>query len=148
MESNTKGKGNGYRDKTLISMRPSEEWSAEPQTQERVLKVAKMITAGKSRETIQAFIKKNFKVEERQARAYYGAAMRYLLPDDEEEYRNTLIQANLSRLETIVEKCMSGKDYRDAIAAIKEMNNVIAPRNNVTIAKNKEGDEVISISFD
>lgn len=148
MESNTKGKGNGYREKTLISMRPSEGYSSEPQTQERVLKIAKMITAGKSRETIQDYIKKNFKVAERQARAYYGAAMRYLLPDDEEEYRNTLIQANLSRLETIVEKCMSGKDYKDAIAAIKEMNNVIAPRNNVTIAKNKEGDEVISISFD
>lgn len=148
MESKNKGKGTGYREKTLISMRPSEEWSAEPATQARVMMVARMITAGKSRETIQDYIKKNFNVEERQARAYYTAAMRYLMPEDEEEYRNALIQANLSRLETIVEKCMSGKYYKEAISAIKEMNNVIAPRNNVTIAKNKEGDEVISISFD
>lgn len=144
----TKGKGTGHREKTAISMRPADGWSAEPQTEARVIELAQMITNGASRESVQEYAKQTYKVGERQVRAYYSAALKYLLPEDKEEFRDGLIQANLSRLETIIERCMDGNDYKNAIAAIKEINGVLNPnKNSVTIGK--QGDtEIIQISFD
>lgn len=144
----TRGKGTGYRAPTKISMRESDGWSAEPQTIARVEQVAKMIAEGQSRPSIQSFIRENYGVGDRQARCYYSAAVKYMMPDDEEEYRNELIQTNLARLETIVERTLADEDYKNAISAIKEINNVIQPsKNQITIAKNDDA-EIIQISFD
>ena len=147
-KNNRKGKGTGYREPTEISLRKAEGWSAEPQTIMRVQELAELITKGASRETVQKYARDTYNIQERQARAYYTAAIDFLKPDDEEQYRNGLIQANLVRLEKIVEKCMQGDDYKYAIAAIKEINNVLTPKSNqVTIAKDGEN-ELIQISFD
>lgn len=122
--------GKGKRDETVVCMRPSEGWSAEPETVHRVQTIAEMIVSGKSRSSIQSFIRNEYGVKERQARAYYSAAMKYIQPDDEDEYRKGLIQANLERLEMIVERCMDGENYSSAISAIKEINSIISPKNN------------------
>lgn len=145
----TKGKGTGYRAKTKISMRPSEEWSAEPQTELRVQELARMITEGGSRSEIQKYAEEKYEVQPRQARAYYAAACRYLVPDDEEKFRKEMVHKNISRLENIAEKCLKDRNYQCAVAAIKELNNVLNPnKNSVTIAKNNLGEEMIQISFD
>lgn len=128
-------------------LRPSEDWGVEPQTEQRVIELAKLITEGYSRKDIQAYCKENYGVGERQQRSYYGAAVRYLLPENAEDYRNGLLQANIDRLEHIISQTMSGQNYRDALTAIKEMNNLLQPKNNVTIAKKGET-EIIQISFD
>lgn len=147
-KSKTKGKGAGYREPTTISLREAEGWSAEPQTISRVQELSEMIVKGESRESVQKYAMDTYHIQARQARAYYTAAVKFLQPEDEEEYRNGLIQANLNRLETIVERTMKDKDYRNAISAIKEINSLIQPKNNsVTIGK--QGDmEVIQINFD
>lgn len=120
------------KDEKDIMLRPSMEWEANTQTVERVTALAKMISEGMSRQRVQEWIMTNYEVGDRQARAYYSAALRYLTPTDEDEYKRGLIQANINRLENIVERTMAegSTDYKNAIAAIKEINRLVAPNDN------------------
>lgn len=123
---------NMEKDEKDIMLKPSDEWKASPQTIERVTNLAKMLSKGMSRKSAQEWIMTNYDVSGRQARAYYTAALRYLIPDNEEEYKRGLIQANIDRLETIIERTMAegSADYKSAIAAIKEINRLVAPNEN------------------
>ena len=120
---------NMEKDEKDILLRPSEQWTTKPQTIERIISVAKMLSEGMSRKSALEWIMTNYEVGDRQARAYYTAALRYLIPDNEEEYKRGLIQANINRLETIIERTMAegSADYKSAIAAIKEINRLVAP---------------------
>ena len=115
-----------------ILLRPTEQWTTTPQTTEKIISLAKMISEGMGRKSAQEWIMANYGVGDRQARAYYSAALRYLIPDNEEEYKKGLIQANINRLETIIERTMAegSADYKSAIAAIKEINRLVAPNEN------------------
>ena len=120
------------KDEKDIMLKPSDEWKANPQTIERVTTLARKLSKGMSRKSAQEWIMANYDVSGRQARAYYTAALRYLIPDNEEEYKRGLIQANIDRLETIIEHTMAegSADYKSAIAAIKEINRLVAPNEN------------------
>lgn len=123
---------NMEKDEKDILLRPTEQWTTTPQTTEKIISLAKMISEGMSRKNVQEWIMANYGVRDRQARAYYSAALRYLIPDNEEEYKRGLIQANINRLETIIERTMAegSTDYKSAIAAIKEINRLVAPNEN------------------
>ena len=123
---------NMEKDEKDILLRPTEQWTTTPQTTERIISLAKMISEGMSRKNAQEWIMAHYDVSGRQARAYYSAALRYLIPDNEEEYKRGLVQANINRLETIIERTMAegSADYKSAIAAIKEINRLIAPNDN------------------
>ena len=123
---------NMEKDEKDIMLKPSDEWKANSQTIERVTNLAKMLSEGMSRKSAMEWIMTNYGVGDRQARAYYTAALRYLIPDNEEEYKRGLIQANINRLETIIERTMAegSADYKSAIAAIKEINRLVAPNEN------------------
>ena len=120
------------KDEKDILLRPTEQWTTTPQTIERITALAKMISEGMSRKNVQEWIMAHYDVSARQARAYYSAALRYLIPDNEEEYKRGLIQSNIDRLETIIERTMAegSADYKSAIAAIKEINRLVAPNEN------------------
>ena len=120
------------KDEKDILLRPTEQWTTTPQTTERIISLAKMISEGMGRKSAIEWIMTNYEVGDRQARAYYTAALRYLIPDNEEEYKRGLIQANINRLETIIERTMAegSADYKSAIAAIKEINRLVAPNEN------------------
>ena len=123
---------NMEKDEKDIMLKPSDEWKANSQTIERVTNLAKMLSEGMSRKSALEWIMTNYEVGDRQARAYYTAALRYLIPDNEEEYKRGLIQANINRLETIIERTMAegSSDYKSVIAAIKEINRLVAPNEN------------------
>lgn len=123
---------NMEKDEKDIMLKPSDEWKANSQTIERVTAIAKMLSEGMSRKNAQEWIMTHYDVSGRQARAYYSAALRYLIPDNEEEYKRGLIQSNIDRLETIIERTMAegSADYKSAIAAIKEINRLVAPNEN------------------
>ena len=123
---------NMEKDEKDILLRPTEQWTTTPQTIERIISLAKMISEGMSRKNAQEWIMTHYDVSGRQARAYYSAALRYLIPDNEEEYKRGLIQSNIDRLETIIERTMAegSADYKSAIAAIKEINRLVAPNDN------------------
>lgn len=155
-KATTKGIGVGKRTKTTVTMRPSQEWSAEPQTIMRVDEVAQMISEGKSRQTCQQWIKDTYGVQDRQARAYYSAALRLLIPDESkfDEYRKALVQANIDRLEKIIEVCIESNDAnmlsqaRQCIAELNKMFGLTDKNNTVMINKDADGDEQIVITFE
>ena len=120
------------KDEKDILLRPTEQWTTTPQTIERIISLAKMISEGMSRKNVQEWIMTHYDVSGRQARAYYSAALRYLIPDNEEEYKRGLIQSNIDRLETIIERTMAegSADYKSAIAAIKQINRLVDPNDN------------------
>ena len=123
-----------------IMLRPSQEWKAEPATIQRVQEIARRMSEGESRMRLENWMMENWEIGDRQARAYYSAAARYLIPDDEEDYKKGLIQANLNRLEDIVERTMTADDYKNAIQAIKEINRVLGAgeKNVVEVATDGE----------
>lgn len=123
-----------------IMLRPSLEWKAEPATIQRVQEIARRMSEGESRMRLENWMMENWEIGDRQARAYYSAAARYLIPDDEDDYKKGLIQANLNRLEDIVERTMTADDYKNAIQAIKEINRVLGAgeKNVVEVATDGE----------
>ena len=116
-----------------------------PETERRVFEVADMIVAGKTRQTCVAHLREKYGIGEKIADAYYCASVQYLMPKDVDKHRNQLIEKNLIRLEKIIEKTMDRENYRDAIAAIKEINRCINPNNNTVEVATK--DTAFRISF-
>ena len=84
----------------------------------------------------------------------YYHALKAMLPDPDlfTDYKQTLMQQNIDRLERIVESSISGgtADKALAIKAIDTLNKMISAygENGVIINKNKEGDEQIVIRFE
>lgn len=63
----------------------------------------------------------------------------------------TVAARNVKYLYEIIDECIDNKIYDTAINAIKELNKmsgVTQNQNQVTIAKNQQGEELINITFD
>lgn len=91
---------------------------------QKVLELSKMLAKGKSKQYIIDYAMDKYGVGEPQAKRYYSAAVRNLLPDDVDEYRKGLIQTNLDRLETIAERAMEEGDWKNARETIAEINKI------------------------
>lgn len=137
-----------------VSIAPLKDYEATPDTTRKICLVAEKISAGESRQSIQKWIMDTFGVGDRQARAYYGAGMNLLIPDEKEfdDYKRGLLMANMDRLEKIIEKSIESNDaqmLRVAKDCISEINKMIgvSSSNNVTIAKNGD-EEIIQITFE
>lgn len=153
---------NKYRSYTKDGKRtvlPVEEGGAARTTaitERRVIDVANMISEGKSRKNVLKYIQENFELGERQAKRYYQAALNWLIPENLEEYRDGLIQANIERLETIIQEGIEkssdarrGADYlRAAKDAIAELNRILGVGNTkIQVGQNKDGDQTVQIEF-
>jgi len=93
-------------------------------TVSRVLELAKMLTKGKSRQSVIEYAMSHYNIDEVQAKRYYSAASKYLIPEDMDEFRRGLIQTNMDRLETIIERCMETGQYKVARDAIDSLNKM------------------------
>ena len=145
--------------KTTKKMEPIRDAirSITPQNEVRIIEVAKMISEGKTRSFCFDYIKEHFEVSSsKQANAYYQAALNWLIPDDLDKYKQGLVQANVERLEKIIQEGIDkrnderrGADYlRTAKEAIAELNKMLGVgQNKVVVAENAEGDKAISIQF-
>lgn len=91
---------------------------------QKVLELSKMLAKGKSKQYVIDYAMDKYGVGEPQAKRYYSAAVRNLLPDDVDEYRKGLIQTNLDRLETIAERAMEEGDWKNARETIAEINKI------------------------
>lgn len=115
--------------------------------------ITQMLGDGKSRMSIIKYLKEQG-INEGQANYLYYAALKELSPETNllDDYKRGIIQQNLDRLEKIVEKSMDGNSQEKSVAvkAIAEINKMLGAYqdSSVTIARNKEGDEVIQITFD
>lgn len=135
------------KDITVMEPLQSKNQVAKADTIVKVKLVAKMITKGKTRETCLDYIMENFGVGEAQAVNYYQSALHFLTPTEEEKER--LIDKNFARLETLYEEAYERHNYKECRELIAEINKMAGiTGNKVQIARNKEGEELISISFD
>lgn len=133
-----------------------EAFKVTPATEFRVIETAKMICDGKSKQTCLEHIQEAQGCGLQQAKYYYQAALNWLIPSDLDEYKKGLLQANIERLEKIIEEGINnrndnrrGADYlrtaKDAISELNKMLGVGNPR--IQMAENAEGDKMISIEF-
>ena len=116
--------------------------------------VAEWITKGKSRQYCMKQLQEQGMSADNASKMYY-LALKQITPDPNlmEDYRKGMIQINLDRLENIVDNSIGGNFQSKAVAlkAIAESNKMLgigANGNSVTIAQNKEGEQIINISFD
>lgn len=84
---------------------------------------------------------------------YYGAC-KLIVPDPNlyDDYKRSIVQQNLDRLEQIVESSISGNTGEKMVAlkAIDTLNKLAGAygENSVTVAQNKEGEQIIKITFE
>ena len=135
----------------------SSSFKVTPATEVRVIEVANMICEGKSKKTCLEYIMSSQNVGIAMAKFYYQAALNWLVPTDLDEYKKGLIQANVERLETIIQEGLEksvdakrGADYlRTAKDAISELNKMlgIGLGSKVTVAQNQQGEQIVEINF-
>ena len=142
------------QEKEIVS--PGAAFQVTTASEFRVIEVARMICEGKSKQTCLEYVQSAQGCGVQQAKYYYQAALNWLIPTDMDEYKQGLIQANMERLEKIVEECVEKKDdakkgadyLRVAKEAIAEMNKALGVGNNrVLVQQNKEGEQTIAIEF-
>lgn len=110
--------------KSKINTRKQRNISAEPATVLKIQRAAKWLAEGKSRATIIERLMDEYQITAKTASVYYADAIRFLLPEEESEYKNELIKANITRLETIYERAMATGDYKNAREAVQELNKM------------------------
>ena len=113
------------------------------------------VSKGKSRQYIVDKLMTDYGMAYGGASDLYYRALKDMLPDADlfTDYKNTVIQQNLDRLEKIIETSISGNTAEKAIAikAIDTINKTLGVYNTekgVVINKNQEGDEQIIIKFE
>lgn len=116
--------------------------------------VQEWVTKGKSRKWIMEQLTGEGLTVANANTIYYGA-LKELTPDPNllDDYKKSLIQTNLDRLEEIINTSISGNtgDKKVALQAIDTLNKMCGiynDKNQVTIAKDNQNNEVIQITFD
>lgn len=85
-----------------------------------------------------------------QAEKYYRSALRYLRPENPEEYREALIARNFSVLEKLLQDAIDHNDTPTALNVVKVMNGLlgVGGKQLEVAEKDKDGGEKrIVISF-
>lgn len=117
------------------------------------VKVMEWISKGKTRQYCITQLQEDGMTRSAADHMYYGA-LKKLLPDPDlfTAYKQSLMQQNIDRLETIVDNTISGGtgDKAIAIKAIDVLNKMTGcyGENSVTVANNKDGEQIIRITFD
>lgn len=125
--------------KSKINTRKQRNLSAEPATVLKIQQAAKWLAEGKSRATIIERLMDEYQITAKTASVYYADAIRFLLPEEESEYKNELIKANITRLETIYERAMASGDYKNAREAVQELNKMAGvSKDGITVGINTD----------
>lgn len=125
-----------------ITIKPSRTEKPTPETMRRVAEGSKMLAEGASRETVIAHYETKYNLQNRQARDYYYAAIRTLLPIRYDEWREGMIATNIARLERIIEAEMKeGGNKKLAKEAIDSINKVLgAGRESITVGVSNDNE--------
>ena len=122
-----------------------------PETIMKIEGAAKLISEGKSRATVIQWMQDEYGIAYDTARGYYTDAVHYLLPDNDEEFRQNLVKINYERLDKIVQESMNAGNYRVAREAIAEQNKMCGLHQGISvgIATDKTNDtQQVIIKFD
>lgn len=123
-------------------------------TKDTLTTLADYISKGHSRDECIEMLVETTEMTRGSAYNLYHKALKQLLPDPKymDDLKQTIIQQNLDRLEKIVNSSINGntQEKKVALQAIDTLNKMFgayADKNQVTIAKDNSGDEVIQITF-
>ena len=120
-------------------------------TQLRIQDVATQIAEkGYGRLACMKYVAEKYGLSEIQGEKYYYGALKYLRPDNPEEYREALINRNFSVLEKLLQDAIDHNDTATALNVVKVMNGMLnVGGKQVEISdKEKDGTEKkIVISF-
>lgn len=107
----------------------------------KVEEMAKMIAKGESKEkTIEKVMKKYGLSYGRVSDLYYEA-VKFLLPKDENQFRQEVQALNVERLNKIVDECMESKNWKEATKAIAELNKMAGiTSNGVKVGMRTDGE--------
>ena len=134
-------------------IKPSEANRPTPETIRRVREGCEMLATGASRETVIKHYEEKYNLQNRQARDYYYAAIRTLIPREYDSWRDGMIAVNIARLEQIIESEMKdGGNKKLAKEAIDSINKVLGAGSNgvqIGIQNDKQTDtQQIIVKFD
>ena len=122
----------------------------EKLTSARIAVLAKGITKGWTRDHVFDYAMDQWGLSQTQASRYYYAAVRYLVPDDP-EYRQSLIEKNIARLESMIEDAMEAGERKEANDLIKTLQQILQPSGNKVAIGQFTPDgaqQTIEITFD
>lgn len=80
---------------------------------------------GWTKDTVTGYVQENWGLSPTQASRYYYSAVRYLVPSDP-EFRESLIDKNVARLEKMIEQAMQEGDKKLANDLIKTLNSMLS----------------------
>lgn len=130
-----------------------ERHSTKLDMQDNIHQVAELISQGKTKKEVLDYLRYELGIAPTMLSTYYHQALKGLIMDDDMmgDYKKSIQQQNYDRLEQIVAETISGNTMSKKIAidAIKELNHMAGAYegNTVTVAQNKEGDQIIQIKF-
>lgn len=107
----------------------------------RVSRAAKMISKGQPRSDVMDMLENDYNLSHEQARRYYVAATRYLLPKDPEKYREGLIQANIERLEKVIDEGLKSKNYKLVRDTIETLNKMLMGGQSIQVGVKNNPDD-------
>ena len=110
----------------------------------------KIVNSGWTRLEILKYIQDEWGLSDTQAQRYWVAAINYLRPKDPEKYREALINRNYDILESILKKALERNDLKEAINAVKALNQMLGVGGKSVEIKDKDAqgeDRKIVISF-
>lgn len=107
----------------------------------KVEEMAKMIAKGESKQkTIEKTMAKYGLSYGRVSDLYYEA-VKFLLPKDENRFREEVQALNVERLNKIVDECMESRDWKEATKAIAELNRMAGiTSNGIKVGMRTDGD--------
>lgn len=107
----------------------------------KVHDMAKMIAKGESKDkTIEKTMNK-YGISYGRASDLYYEAVKFLLPKDENQFRQEIQALNVERLNRIVDECMESKNWKEATKAIAELNKMAGiTSNGVKVGMRTDGD--------
>lgn len=135
---------------TKVTRKEIEERGAFPATVVKVEEAAKMISKGKGRAEVIEHLQKKYDMTYENARKYFISACHFLIPDDQGEFRQSLIKQNMERLEKIINDSIEEKQYKVAREAIAEMNKMLGVTGGQGIVINQDpasGQQQIIVNF-
>lgn len=135
-----------------IKLQTNSSSSATAATVRRVIEIADKIIQGEPRYKLLKYISKAYGVAEPQAKRYYDAALKYLVPSEEEQadFREKMRAKLLARYEELYQGAVENRNTKIAKEVLDSMAKIygLSGGDKVSIKEDMDGSKEITISFD
>lgn len=134
-----------------IKLIPTAEHGASPETVRRILDIADRVIEGEPRYKLIKYIREQYGLGNLQATRYYDAALRYLVPSEEEQegFREKMQAKLMERYESLYKDAVDRHSTKIAKEILDSMAKIygLTQGDSVKIKEDQEGNKEIEISF-